>query len=47
MDGFLLIHNSKGDVEEVGDYEAKVESKDGAPPNLEMGIELKMLQQTH
>ena len=41
MDGLLLIHDSKADVEEVGDYEAKVESKDGAPPNLRWTLNRK------
>ena len=36
LDGFLLIDDSKADVEEVGDYEAKVESKDGFPTNLKI-----------
>ena len=36
LDGFLLIDDSKADVEEVGDDEAKVESKDGFPPNLKI-----------
>ena len=34
LDRFLLIHDNKADVDEVGDDEAEVESKDGTPPNL-------------
>ena len=36
LDRFLLIHDSKADVKEIDDNEAKVESKDGAPPKLKI-----------